>query len=233
VWLSRLYARFRELVHELGRFGIVGGIAWIVDTALLAVLVTVVESLTAKTLATAVAASVAFVGNRFWTWRHRARSGLAREYLLYFLLNGVGLAISLGVLAATHYGLGAVWPVFATPLADVVSANVVGLAAGTVFRFWSYRQYVFRHPEAPEAPPAEPATEAPAGPASRKPAKPASRKPAEPASRKPAEPASGKPAEPASGKPAEPASGKPAAEHPAQLPGPLAPAAPANWGDVA
>jgi putative flippase GtrA len=203
VWLSRLYARFRELVHELGKFGVVGGIAWIVDTALLAVLVTVMESLTAKTLATAVAASVAFVGNRFWTWRHRARSGLAREYLLYFLLNGVGLAISLGVLGATHYGLGAVWPVFATPLADVVSANVVGLAAGTVFRFWSYRQYVFRHPEATEAPPAEPAEPAEA------------------------------PAEPASGKPAEPASGKPAGEHPAQPPGPLAPAAPANWGDVA
>jgi putative flippase GtrA len=166
VWLTRLYARFRDHFHELGRFGIVGGIAWIVDTALLAALVLVMESLAAKTLATVVAASIAFVGNRFWTWRHRARSGLAREYLLYFLLNGVGLAISLGVLAATHYGLGALWPVFATPLADVISANVVGLAAGTTFRFWSYRQYVFRHPEAPPAGPS-PGPLAPAAPAHR------------------------------------------------------------------
>jgi putative flippase GtrA len=145
VWLSRLYARFRELLHELGKFGIVGGVAYLVDTAIFALLLMVgTESLIAKTLATVVAATVAFVGNRFWTWRHRARSGLAREYGLYFTFNGIGLVISLAVLGASHYGLGTIWPeVFRTPLADLVAANVIGLAAGTAFRFWSYRRYVF------------------------------------------------------------------------------------------
>jgi hypothetical protein len=28
-------------------------------------------------------------------------------------------------------------------LADNISANVVGLALGTAFRFWSYRKFVF------------------------------------------------------------------------------------------
>jgi putative flippase GtrA len=144
VWLTRLYARFQHLVHELGKFGTVGAVAYVVDTALFAVLLLAMESLTAKTIATVIAASVAFVGNRFWTWRHRARSGLAREYLLYFSFNGVGLAISLAMLGISHYLLGAVWPVFQTPLADLISANVVGLAAGTSFRFWSYRRFVFR-----------------------------------------------------------------------------------------
>lgn len=142
--LTQLYRRFRHRIHEMGKFGIVGGVSYLVDTALFVLLVLVMESLTAKTLATLVAASVAFVGNRFWTWRHRARSGLAREYGLYFALNGIGLAIALACLGVSHYGLGAVWPAFQTPLADVVAANVVGLGAGTSFRFWSYRRFVFR-----------------------------------------------------------------------------------------
>jgi putative flippase GtrA len=144
VWLSHLYERFRDLIHEMGKFGIVGSVAYLVDTALFVLLVLVMESLTAKTIATVIAATVAFIGNRFWTWRHRARSGLAREYGLYFTFNGIGLVIALAFLGASHYGLGAVWPFFETPLADVIAANVVGLGAGTAFRFWSYRRFVFR-----------------------------------------------------------------------------------------
>ncbi|MSW42688.1 MAG: GtrA family protein, partial [Actinobacteria bacterium] len=30
-----------------------------------------------------------------------------------------------------------------SPLADNVSANVIGLGLGTIFRFWSYRRWVF------------------------------------------------------------------------------------------
>ncbi len=40
--------------------------------------------------------------------------------------------------------LGAEWPaVFRTRLADNISAMVVGMTLGTVFRFWSYRTFVF------------------------------------------------------------------------------------------
>lgn len=149
VWLSRLYRRFRDLVHEVSKFGVVGAVAYLIDTGtFLSLLMLQVESLTAKTIATVVAATVAFLGNRFWTWRHRARSGLAREYGLYFVFNAVGLAIALAILGISHYGLGALWPVFTTEWADLIAANVVGLIAGTVFRFWSYRRYVFRPVEA-------------------------------------------------------------------------------------
>ena len=147
MWLRRLYDRFRDMVHELGKFGTVGAVAYLVDTALFAVLLLVMESLTAKTVAAVIAATVAFVGNRFWTWRHRVRSGLAKEYLLYFALNGVGLAIALAILWVSHYLLGSIWPVLQTPLADLFAANGVGLIAGAWFRFWSYRRFVFReHP---------------------------------------------------------------------------------------
>lgn len=139
------YERFRHLILELGKFGTVGAVAFVVDTLLYAsFLQEGVETLTAKTLSTVVSATVAFLGNRFWTWRHRERSGLAREYTLYFLFNVVGLAIGLATVAISHYGLGALWPhVFQSTLADLISANIIGTAFGTLFRFWSYRRFVF------------------------------------------------------------------------------------------
>lgn len=146
MWLRQLYYRFQHLVHELGKFGLVGGAAYAVDSVILIALgERDWEPITAKIIATVIAATIAFVGNRFWTWRHRARSGLAREYTLYFVFNTLGLGIALACLGITHYWLGAFWPaVFQTTLALFISANVVGLVLGTVFRFWSYRRYVFR-----------------------------------------------------------------------------------------
>jgi len=146
LWLTDLYRRFKHLVHELGKFGIVGGIAYLVDSLLLVVLDNQGwEPMTAKTVATLIAATVAFLGNRFWTWRHRARSGLAREYALYFVFNAIGLGIALACLGVSYHWLGAVWPgIFQTTLAVWIAANVVGLGLGTAFRFWSYRRFVFR-----------------------------------------------------------------------------------------
>ena len=141
-----VYRRFRDLIHELGKFGIVGSVAFAVDTMVYAYLLEGqhVETLTAKTLTTVVSATVAFLGNRFWTWRHRERSGLAREYSLYFVFNVIGLAIGLTVLWTSHYALGALWPeVFQTTLADLIAAQIVGTFFGTMFRFWSYRRFVF------------------------------------------------------------------------------------------
>ena len=110
-----------------------------------------------------IAATIAFIGNRFWTWRHRERSGLRREYLLYFFFNAVGLGIGLACLGISHYGLGSIWPdVFQTQLADNIAAQIVGTAFGTLFRFWSYRRFVFIAPAIPPATlPAAPPVTAP------------------------------------------------------------------------
>jgi putative flippase GtrA len=162
--VRRLYDRFEHLIHELGKFGTVGTFAYLVDTVLYKVMLDAlhVETLTAKTLATVVSATVAFIGNRFWTWRHRARSGLHREYALYFFLNAVGLGVALICVALSHYGLGSAWPIFRTSYADLIAGSLVGTALGTIFRFWSYRRFVFRPVPAPASrvaaypPPSEP-----------------------------------------------------------------------------
>ena len=70
------------------------------------------------------ATTVAYFGNRFWTFRHRARTSMRREYVLFFVLNGVGLLISVGALWFSHYALG-----FTRLLADNISANFVGVAS--------------------------------------------------------------------------------------------------------
>ena len=82
---------------------------------------------------------VTYLGNRHWTCRDRSWRGAHREYAAFFGLNAVGMTIALGCLAVSHYALG-----FTSPLADNVSANVVGLVLGTAFRFWAYPRFVFR-----------------------------------------------------------------------------------------
>ena len=141
-----LYGRLGHLFQELMKFGVVGAFAFVVDVTIFNVLrhgSMEDKPLTAKLISTVAATTVAYFGNRHWTFRHRERSGLRREYTLFFLFNAVGLAIALGCLGISHYVLG-----FTGTLADNIAANVVGMAFGTIFRFWSYRRFVFVAPPA-------------------------------------------------------------------------------------
>ena len=137
--------RLIALIHEVSKFGTVGGIAVLVDLAIFNVLLQMgSETLAAKTVSTVVATTVAFLGNRFWTWRHREHHNMARQYTMFFLLNAVGLGIGLACLAISHYGLGQIWAALQSPLADNISGLLIGTALGTLFRFWSYKRFVFR-----------------------------------------------------------------------------------------
>ena len=105
--LLAAYYRLGHLVRELMKFGVVGGVAFVVDVGLFNLLLHATDKpLTSKTISTVVATTVAYAGNRTWTFRRRGRSGVRREYALFFLLNGVGLLISLTCLAISHYLLG-------------------------------------------------------------------------------------------------------------------------------
>jgi putative flippase GtrA len=148
-----LRVRAAALVRELGKFGAVGGTAFLIDLAIFnALLHQGFETLAAKTISTTIATTLAFAGNRFWTWRHRAHHHMARQYTTFFLLNAIGLGIGLICLTISHYGLGQIWPAFQSRLADNVSGQLIGTAIGTTFRFWSYRRFVFRPAVEPEVP---------------------------------------------------------------------------------
>lgn len=140
-----LLARVRRGIAELFRFSVVGLGALVIDVTLFNLLVHVGDPgvledkpLTAKTISVVVATLFAYQVNREWTWKSRQRRGFWREYSLYFVLNGIGLALTLLPLAVSRYLLD-----LDSALADNVAANVIGLALGTLFRFWSYRRWVF------------------------------------------------------------------------------------------
>jgi putative flippase GtrA len=139
--------RFGHLVHELAKFGVIGAFAYVIDVGTFNALRAGAlddRPLTAKFISTILATTAAYFGNRHWTFRHRERTGLRREYALFFAFNAVGLAIALGCLGFSHYVLG-----LTSPLADNISANVVGMLIGTAFRFWTYRKFVFTAVAAP------------------------------------------------------------------------------------
>ncbi|MEV4175179.1 GtrA family protein [Nonomuraea sp. NPDC049709] len=136
---KRLYQRFSSLLHELAKFGSIGAIAFLIDLGLLNLCSVVFDlgPLTSKVAATSVSTTFAYAGNRLWTFRHREQNGLGREYFLFFLLNGIALLFGMLTIGFTTYTLN---------LHDTLSlniANIVGVGLGTLFRYWSYKKWVF------------------------------------------------------------------------------------------
>jgi putative flippase GtrA len=137
--------RLLGLRHEFGKFFSVGALAYIVgvggfnslvhlDNAPLAS-----KPLTASLISGIVSILVAYLGNRHWTWKGRQRTGAKREITLFFIINGITLIFGVICLAVSRYVLG-----LDSALADNISANVIGVGIGTLFRFWSYRTIVFK-----------------------------------------------------------------------------------------
>lgn len=140
------------LLQEAAKFGVVGLASLIIDVGLFNLLrfaggegAFYDKPLTAKVISVTVAMTFAYFGNRFWTFRDRARTSFAREYVTFVALNIAGMGIALACLWFSHYALG-----LDNVVADNISANVIGLILGTLFRFWAYRKWVF-----PEATPTE------------------------------------------------------------------------------
>lgn len=141
--VASLYARFAHLRDEVAKFGVVGLVSFVIDFGLFNALSMPAgplahKVLTSKAIATTVAATFAYFANRHWTWKDRTRSGLGREYVLFFVLNGVGLGIMEACLLISRYGMG-----FDSALSNNMSAYGFGLLLGTIFRFWAYRRWVF------------------------------------------------------------------------------------------
>jgi putative flippase GtrA len=138
---------YRLLVKELSAFGVVGAVCFVLDVGLFQLLYAHVGlgAVTAKLLATVVSMSVAYLAHRYWSFSHRARRGVGREYFVFALLNGATLAISLAAVAFVRYPLGQ-----DGSLALQVT-NVGAIAVGTVIRFLGYRRWVFVRHDHPAA----------------------------------------------------------------------------------
>lgn len=139
--------RVLDARQQLFSFVVVGGLAFVADAGGFNVLryagpdghgILHTQAVTAKLISTALGVLVAWLGNRYWTFKDTRREQVHHEVLIFLAVSAVGGLIAMGCLGFSHYVLG-----LQNKLADNVSANGVGLVLATLFRFWGYKRLVF------------------------------------------------------------------------------------------
>jgi putative flippase GtrA len=137
--------RFHTVAREAVAFGLIGVVNAIIDFGVFNGLI-FLGGLKANAVSTVVATTSSYWMNRRWTYQDRPKTALRREFPLFFAFNLVGLAIQEAVLGLVKYGL----HVDESHRLALNLAKCAGLGVATVFRFWSYRRFVFA--PAPAAP---------------------------------------------------------------------------------
>jgi putative flippase GtrA len=148
VGIGALGQRGRLLIKELGAFGVVGAFSFFLDIAVFQLLYAElgVGAVTSKFLATVLSMTVAYIGHRYWSFSHRARTSVRREYLLFVTINGSTMLVGLAIVALVRYPLGQ------DDALVLQAANIASIVLSTALRYVAYRRWVFpAH--------AEPATE--------------------------------------------------------------------------
>ncbi|RAX21858.1 GtrA family protein [Actinomyces sp. Z5] len=141
---TALGARLLAWLQELTQFGLVGALAFVIDSGLFNLLqhgplgVLAGHPNTANVISACVATCFSWVANRSWTYRGRTQENTAREAFLFAFANAGGILITQFCLLFTHHILG-----LSGPLADNIAAYFVGFALGTAFRFLFYHYVVF------------------------------------------------------------------------------------------
>ena len=132
----------RVLLKELGAFGVVGAICFVLQVGGFQLLYAHVGlgAVTSNLGATVVSMTVAYLGHRYWSFSHRRGSGVAREYVVFAAVNGVTLLLGLAVVALVRYPFGQ------DDALVLQVANVGSIAIGTILRYLGYRRWVFRAP---------------------------------------------------------------------------------------
>lgn len=131
---------------EVIKFYTVGFINLLVDTGIFNLLLLSphnffrVHYLLAGAISTFVAILSSWVLNRNWTFAKKGSQNRFLEFLTFFLVNLIGMAIALSCLLISHDGLG-----FTSVWADNLSKNGVGLILGMIFRYLMYRYFIFNN----------------------------------------------------------------------------------------
>jgi putative flippase GtrA len=152
--VSRLPRPIRDPLFrhkELVKFAVVGGTTFVIDTVLFIGLKhSVLESkpIVSKVIATLIATIVSYVLNREWSFRTRGGRVRHHEAALFFIISGLGIAVTSAPLGVSRYLLDLTTPnvsPFTQEIADFISAQVIGTILAMAFRWWSFRRFVFPH----------------------------------------------------------------------------------------
>ncbi len=140
--LDRLPPPLRTIARQFTQVGIVGLIGLVIDVGLFNLLRWLEPEwgpIWPKVISTGLAIIANWIGNRYWTFRDERRREVVSEGIEFVVVSSIGALIPLGCLWVSHYLLG-----HTSQFADNISANVIGLVLGTLFRFTFYRLWVFR-----------------------------------------------------------------------------------------
>lgn len=129
---------FRRLVNELAKFGTVGLFGLVVQFGTLPLFLDALPATRASMAATAVAIMTNYVGYRYWVYRNADKRTRSREITLFLIFSGIGLVIQTGMVYLLTEISGSHTKTM------VMGFNLVGIGLATLFRFWSYRTWVFR-----------------------------------------------------------------------------------------
>ena len=138
---SYLRNSWRILLKEISAFGLVGILALAIDLGVFTWLAPN-GAVKAKIISTTLSTAFAYVGNRYLSFSHRARTSIARETAFFFGINLITLAFSAACIAVFVYPLH-----YAHDSVTVFMVNVATIGIGTLFRFWAYKRFVFLHPD--------------------------------------------------------------------------------------
>jgi putative flippase GtrA len=147
--LPRFIRPAAEQHHELIKFAIVGATTFVIDSALFYTLkLTVLEPkpVTAKIISGIVAVIASYILNREWSFRDRGGRERHHEALLFFVISGVGVLLSMAPLWFSSYVLDLRVPHVSLTIeniSDFVAAYILGNLLQMAFRFWSFRRWVF------------------------------------------------------------------------------------------
>jgi len=130
---------WRVLLKELSAFGVVGAINFALDVTIFQLMYAVVgaDAPVSKIVSTSITTTTAYFMHRHWSFSHRARTGLRREYPIFFAVNAFTLVVSLAILWIVQYRLGQ------TDTLILQLTNVATIAVGTAIRFTAYKRWVF------------------------------------------------------------------------------------------
>ena len=140
IW-DKLMGLASMLWREVAKFGVVGGVAFVIDSAIYLWLLKGPMSdseVKAKIVAGVVATMFSWVANRYWTFRHRRQANVVRELVMFLIMNAIGLGIAAACVFVTKYWIG-----LTDTTSIFIAGSVVGLVLGTIFRFFAYRFWVF------------------------------------------------------------------------------------------
>jgi putative flippase GtrA len=142
------YERLRTPIHQFAKFAVIGVAGVFITNAIYDLLYIHLGlgPVTSTTIATIVATIVSYLGNRYWSFQDRQRTGIPREIIIFTVLNGIALLIQDATVAFNYYLLG----LGHNKLAGFIALNA-GIVLATLFRFWSYRRYVWTAPPAGQA----------------------------------------------------------------------------------